>query len=512
MKSFYLFLFFIFSLEATSFEDAIHYSKTGSNKVGHIVIDDRTSGINQSTWVYVREALEYYKKNPPIFIILELNTPGGEVFAAQTISDALKEMDTQLDIPVVAFINNWAISAGAMLAYSSRFITTVKDGSMGAAEPVLTGEGGKLESASEKVNSAIRSDFRNRAAFFDRNPNIAEAMVDKDIILVKRDGKIIKLDNETQILSTDLLISLKGKLLTLTAEEMVEYHVADLLIMPAKTDPLTAEEKASGQYPAAKSLLFTAPFFKDIPNAVMDSYRMDWKGKFFSLLAHPMVQSALFLGVMIGFYMELSAPGFGLPGTLGITSLALIILSSFSQELGGTLEVALLLIGLAILLFDFFILPTFGLMGFIGLLFFGGGLIGLMIPGLKGFNYEFDTRSFNAAGEIFINRLAWLSATFLVGLGLIIALAKWVMPTFKGFDRFVSKGDQEGYSSRELGDKLPKSGSQGVAFTPLRPSGKVKIEDTLYEAITLGSFISSGEAIEVLYQEGNTLVVNKVKL
>ncbi len=40
------------------------------------------------------------------------------------------------------------------------------------------------------MNSAIRADFANRAAFFDRNPLIAEAMVDADLVLVVRDGKL----------------------------------------------------------------------------------------------------------------------------------------------------------------------------------------------------------------------------------------------------------------------------------------------------------------------------------
>ena len=83
--------------------------------------------------------MDYYKKNPPLFLILELNTPGGEVFTAQKISDALKELDTQMDIPVVAYINTWAISAGAMIAYSCRYIAIVNDSSMGAAEPVPDG-------------------------------------------------------------------------------------------------------------------------------------------------------------------------------------------------------------------------------------------------------------------------------------------------------------------------------------------------------------------------------------
>src|SRR5207245_166319 len=122
-----------------------------TNEIGHVLIDDRESGINQSTFLYVKAAMDEYKKSKPLFVILELNTPGGEVFAAQRISDALKELDTQYGIPVVAFVNNWAISAGAMLAYSCRFIVVTKDGAMGAAEP-QTVEGTKMEAASEKVN------------------------------------------------------------------------------------------------------------------------------------------------------------------------------------------------------------------------------------------------------------------------------------------------------------------------------------------------------------------------
>lgn len=505
MRFFIGFLFFVGGLFG-NFE-AIHYDKTGPNRVGHIQIDDRTAGISQSTWIYVKNALDYYKKNRPIFIILELNTPGGEVYAAQKISDALKEMDVQLDIPVVAFINNWAISAGAMLAYSCRYIGTVKDGSMGAAEPVLQGEGGKQESASEKVNSAIRSDFANRAAYFDRNPNIAEAMVDKDLILVMREGKIIKVDNDAQIQSTDRLISPKGKLLTLTAKEMLEFHVADFEVPPAKFTSLTDEEQTSGHYSGAKSPFFTAPFFKDIPDVHVDSYRMDWKGQFFSLLAHPVVQSLLFLGLMLGLYMEISSPGFGLPGTLALTSLILIALSSFSQEIAGLLEVILLLIGLAIILVDLFLLPTFGLMGLIGIIFFLLGLFGLMLPGFKELNFEWDTRTVNAAGEIFLNRLMWLAGTFVVGLGLIALLARYIMPRFTPFQRFVLSGhEQNGYSAIDA-SLFPLPGAKGIAFTPLRPSGKIEVNEAIYDAVTAGSFIEKGEAIEVLRIEGSSVVV-----
>lgn len=490
----------------------INYSKDGQNVIGRIVIDDRDSGISQATWIYVKAALDSYKASRPLFVILELNTPGGEVFAAQKISDALKDLDTQYNIPVVAFINNWAISAGAMLAYSSRYIVTVKDGSMGAAEPVTAGQDGKMESASEKVNSAIRTDFANRASFFGRNPYVAEAMVDKDLILVLRHGKITKLDTESQMRLSgpdpDIVISPKGKLLTLNSDEMVKYGVAEAVVEPAKRDALTLEEEHSGVYPAAKSPLFTDPFFKAIPNATIKTFQMDARTRFFAFLATPVISSLLLMGLMIGAYMEFSTPGFGLPGTLALTCLILIILSSYSQEIGGSLEVVLLFLGLAILLFDLFVFPTFGILGFVGLVFFLMGLFGLMLPGLSNLTFEFDTNTFNGAGEAFFSRLVWLAATFVVTLGVIGVLTKYYLPKSKAFKKFVLEGhEQTGYVATGH-EGMPKAGEKGEALTELRPAGKIMVNGKIFDAISSGQFIHSGEAIEVLRIDGAQVVVN----
>lgn len=487
------------------------------NTIGKIVIDDRTSGISQATWIYVRNALEYYKKNPPLFIILELNTPGGEVYAAQRISDALKDMDTQYNIPIVTFINNWAISAGAMLAYSTRFITVVKDASMGAAEPITQDSSGGTQTASEKVNSAIRTDFANRAMFFGRNPAIAEAMVDKDLILVLRHGKIIKLDNENQIRTSspdpDILISPKGKLLTLNAEELMNYGVADILLLPKQLPLITNEERESGHWMFKKELLHEYPFFSAIPEAEIDEYKMDWKTRFFSFLANPVVQSALFLGLLLGFYLEMNTPGFGLPGGIALTSLALIVLSSFSQELASWFELILLVIGLGIILVELFILPTFGFLGFIGVAFFLFGLFSLMLPGIGAVNFDYDTKTFNAAGEAFLSRLTWLSATLILGLGIIYFLARYFMPSFGGFQKFVLKGHEQYASQGYVAGptNLPSAGERGKALTQLRPAGKILINGVIYDALSSGKYIAIDANIRVTRIEGSSVFVNEVK-
>lgn len=517
--SFLFLLFFGVSWAEESVEDklkkSIHYSEDQPNHIGYIYVGDHETAISDGTWLYIKQALENYKKTKPIFIILELNTPGGEVFAAQKISDALKEIDTQYNIPVVAFINNWAISAGAMLAYSCRFITTVKDGSMGAAEPVLAGESGKMESASEKVNSAIRADFAGRAHFFDRNPLIAEAMVDKDLILVMRDGKIIKLDNENQIQTTDKVISPKGKLLTLDAEKMLEYGVAELILPPRRLEPVTDEEKAAGKWTASKNLLFEDPFFAKIPYATIDSYQMDWKTQLFVFLASPVVASLLMMGLIIGAYMEFNNPGMSLPGSIAGICLFLIILSSFSLQIANWLELILLMTGVILIIVELFFLPTFGLLGFVGVLLFIVGLFGMLIPGLSHVRFEFDTKTLNAAGHYAIERLAWFSGTLILSFVIILFLARYVLPSFKGLNRFVLAGHEQdasaGFVAGQPIDTLPKVGSKGVALSTLRPAGKIMIDDQVFDAVSTGGFIDTKEPIIVVRLEGNVIRVSRME-
>ncbi len=499
------------------FEEHIIYNHDGPNIIGHMSITNRSSEINQSTWLYIKTALEHYKKSKPIFIILELDTPGGEVFAAQQISNALQEFDFQENIPVLAYINNWAISAGAMIAYSCRFIAVVKGGSMGAAEPVLADTTtGKMESASEKIRSVIRTDFANRASYFDRNPLIAEAMVDKDMIVVMRDHKISKLENESQIRlegpEPDIVISPKGKLLTLNAEELLKYGVANLIIPPTKLAPLTPEEMQSGKWPADKLALFHQPFFNAIPNATVEAYQMDWKMLFFSFLMSPLISSLLFMGMTIGFYMEFSAPHFGIPGTVAVTCLFLILLSSFALEIGNWLELILLLTGFVIVLVELFVLPTFGLLGFIGALFFLMGLFGIMVPGIDSVDFEFSTFSLNPAGVAVVQRLAWFCASLLLSCIAIFFIARYApYSKLSSFKRFVLEGhEQVGYIAGEAHKDLPQPGEEGEVFVTLRPSGKVIIQGNIYDALSIGPLIEKGEKVVVVNLDGSTIMVNTI--
>lgn len=492
----------------------IPYDAKGPNFAGRIYIGGKDQSINQSTWIYVKTALDEYKKTKPKMIILELDTPGGEVFAAQKISDALKEMDTLHNIPVVALINNWAISAGAMLAYSCRFIVIVRDAAMGAAEPVYIGTEGQMVSASEKVSSALRADFSNHASYFDRNAILAEAMVDKDVIVVLRDGKIVKLDDETQIRKTDPnpdeVISAKGKLLTLNANQMMRFGVADIKLESVRVEPITPVELEKGVWPGKKMSLFHTLFFDQIPDVMVATYQMDWKTAFVAFLSHPVAQSILFLALMLGIYLEVNSPGLGLPALVSLTSLALIILSSFALEAASMLELIMVLAGMALLALEVFVFPGFGFPGILGLLLIFGGIFALMLPDIRSIDYRFDEHTWNAAGEEFLNRLAWLCGTFVLGLILIAALGRYVMPKFSLFKKFVSEGGEDtssGYVSGLTSKELPPIGAQGSVFATLRPAGKMMYAGEVYDAVSDGRYIEQGTAVRVIEISGGRLVV-----
>ncbi|MBI3211628.1 MAG: hypothetical protein HYZ47_02960 [Simkania negevensis] len=466
--------------------------------IGYLHID-KDLPIDESTFLYVKFALEEFRQKKASLILLDLDTPGGEVFSAIKIAQLLHEIDAKDQIPVIAFIDNWAISAGAMLAYSCRFIAITKTSSMGAAEPVLLSSEGKMETASEKVNSALRSEFINLANLYHRNPLIAEAMVDKEMILVFRQGQIVRLEKEEEIETQDQIITRKGKLLTLNAEELWRYQVADLSI-ESSASPAITEQTIASDLP-----LFQHPFFQNLQAAPLLSYS-DWKVDFFSFLKNPLISSLLFLGLIIGGYMELSHPGFGVPGVLALICLSFILLSSFALQTVGQLELILLGIGAALLLIEIFIIPGFGVTGILGILLILFSLFMLTTSSLGPIEWNGD---WNFVTVAFIERIGYFVLTLFIASAVIAMLARYITPVFLRKGKIISDADQEGFVAASFNRQL--IGKRGVVATELKPAGHIVIENIRYQALSDGGFVDKGESVEVIGGRGAYLIVIKNK-
>jgi membrane-bound serine protease (ClpP class) len=478
---------------------------TPQSWIGRIVIHDHKQGISEATWIYVKAAIDSFKERRPACVILELNTPGGEVFASQRISNVIRSLDTKDGIPVIAYVNNWAVSAGAMIAYSCRYIVAAPDASMGAATPVFqTSEG--MSEAPEKVNSALRSDFANRASFFDRNPDIARAMVDPDIILVRRGGQIIALSSESELHNSshgkDEVLSPKGKLLTLTAEQMKDLGVADMVF--PKDIAFSPDEEIPQGAPLCQTPFRVIPGLSAFPDVPVETFQMNTKTTIVAFLASPLVSSVLVFVMMVCFYLEMSAPGVLLPGVVGGGAVLLLLMGSFAQEAVTWFEPVCIAIGCGIIAIELTFFPTLGLLLFVGGAFLIFGIISLVIPGVQ--SIRFEGNMLNAAGAYVLYRLAWLSAAFLLAIAAIIVLSRHLLLKTLRFSGIIL---EEESPSEEVLSRIV-SGDEATVVATLRPAGKIERDGHLFDAVSGGRYIEEKTRVRVVEVRGNIIFVEPV--
>src|SRR5918992_507079 len=134
---------------------------------------DVTGTVENGLAPYVARGIREAEAAGAAAVYLDIDTPGGRVDAAERISDAIRGAG----IPVYAFVNPRAYSAGALIAISAKGVYMAPGAVMGAATPV-DGEGVR---ASEKMVSAMRAEFRAVAEERGLDPRIAEAMVDESV-------------------------------------------------------------------------------------------------------------------------------------------------------------------------------------------------------------------------------------------------------------------------------------------------------------------------------------------
>ena len=70
--------------------------------------------------------------------------------------------------------------------------------------------------------------------------------------------------------------------------------------------------------------------------------------------------------------------------------------------------------------------------------------------------------------------------------------------------------DEEGFVSVPMEPRL-LTGKSGVAATVLRPSGKIFLEGTYYDAVSLKGFIEKGEEVVVKRYENFQLYVMRIE-
>jgi membrane-bound serine protease (ClpP class) len=392
----------------------------------------------------IREA----KENGAAAVLLDINTFGGRVDAAVAMRDTL------LNAPIrtIAFVNQRAISAGALIALACSTVIMAKGGTIGAAAPVLGGAG-ETQPAGEKAVSYVRKEFRATAEARNRPPEFAEAMVDADVEITGVIGK--------------------GKLLTLTTAEALKYKVADLT---AATVDAALDAAGLGK--------------ANVRNA-----RQTWAESLVRFLTHPIVSSLLMTLGLLGLLVEIRTPGFAVPGTVGLISLGLFFWGHWLVRLAGLEELLLVSVGVLLLALEIFVLPGFTVAGVAGIVTIVLGL-GMTLVGA------------GATAAAISDALARVVLSVLLAIAGALALLR-VLPHLPFGRRLVLATDMPaglGYVSAPESDRR-WLGRTGTALSPLRPAGIAEIDGTRLDVVSEGGFIVAGATIEVTRTDGNRIVV-----
>ena len=142
------------------------------------------------------------------------------------------------------------------------------------------------------------------------------------------------------------------------------------------------------------------------------------------------------------------------------------------------LPILLILVGLALILAEVYLVPGFNVVGIIGF---------LMILFALGFGFT----EHGFAGGVLL-----LVGTVGAGSGMFYFL--W---TSGAWDRFVlatSLRRDDASEQREAEDRSRYLGKVGRAVTPLRPTGVVEIDGDRLEVVTEGEFIAAGSAVKIV--------------
>jgi membrane-bound serine protease (ClpP class) len=403
---------------------------------------------------FVERTLDEAAGSSAAAVILEIDTFGGRVDAAVLIRDAL----LRSKVKTVAFINKRAISAGALISLAAEHIVMAEGGTIGAATPVQIGlPGTPAQPVEEKTVSYMRKEFRATAETRKRPPLLAEAMVDAD---VEVPGLIEK-----------------GKLLTLTTDEALEHKLADF-----RADRLDG----------VLSLL-------KLENAEVRRAEETWAESLVRVLTHPVVSGVLIAVGMLGILVEIQTPGFGVPGAVGLTSMALFLWGHWLVRLAGWEEMLLIGIGLILLAIEVFLIPGFGIFGGLGIAALLGGL-GLSLVGA------------GATWGVILFSVGQVMLALLIAIVVALAFLRVVPRLPFGRPLVLETGlpAESGYASAPETDRR-WLGKRGTAASTLRPAGIAHFNHERVDVVTEGEFIEAGEAIEVIRVDGNRIVVRPIQ-
>ncbi|TWT56238.1 NfeD family protein [Allorhodopirellula solitaria] len=422
-------------------------------------------------------------------IIFDIHSPGGFTMVTLELMDMVQDAD---QVETVAYIGKDAISGAALLSLSMDTILMKPDARIGDAGEIVMGEDGAYRYTQAKSRSVLAQRARDTAAATGRPIALAEKMTDKDMVVFRATNTDT---GETRFLSDKEIAAMKdaddweiGKPIREAGKDMffiangrraVELGVADQLV--------------SGKDDLARVLNVQSPI-PEVQRSWVDTLVFILNMKFFTFL--------LVLAGLVALAVEFSAPGLGAGGLVSLLCFGLFFWSRFLGGTSGWLEVLLFAIGLLCIACEIFVIPGFGIAGILGLALTAGSLV--MASG----------RLTMPSGQIdwtgLGNDLVIVLGAFLGFLFAVVFLTSY-MGSIPGLSRLTLQAEISPESA-VIDESAPtwqrvEIGQTGTTVSPLRPGGRVEVDDMLVDVVSEGDYIDVGEPVRVIAKQGSRVVV-----
>ncbi len=453
--------------------------------------------IDQSLTVFLRRSIEKARADQASHIIFEIDTFGGRVDSALQITTLIGSLS---DITTVAYVSlrpegtavSW--SAGALIAFSTDKIYMSPGTSMGSAAPVIQSPDGTT-AADEKTVSAVRTQMASLAEKNNYSRAVATAMVDSDVelleVYVDEQLRVLTRNEFDTLLRTEpegdiregRIISAPGKLLSLTAGELEKYGISSGTIgtLSGILEDLQISDK---------TLVTLSPTSAD---------------RIVTIITGAAFTSILILIGIIALFMEISSPGFGIPGAVAVLSFAMLFTGNALLGTVGSVELILFVLGIALIIVEIFLIPGFGVTGITG--------ISLMILGLILSMQDFIVPTFTWQWDALGRNVLLVVGNVVAGF-IAFGILAFLIPKYTPFRRLTLSLNQDtslGYSAQDENMETEYLGKSGTALTVLRPSGKADIEGMSVQVETVGEYIEKGAEVIVSAVNGNRIVVRRKK-
>lgn len=431
---------------------------------------DIKENIAPAIWRQTKQALEEADSLNADIILIHMNTYGGTVLDA----DSIRTKILNSSLPIYVFIDNNAASAGALISMACDSIYMRPGASIGAAT-VVNQTGQKMP---DKYQSYMRSIMRSTAEshggdtivsgkdttfHWFRDPKIAEAMVDESVYI-------------SGVIDT-------GKVLTFTPSEAMKFGFCEGI---AENIPEVLEQIG-------------------IDNYEMIEYKPSVLEKFIGFLVNPMVSGILIMAILGGIYFEMQTPGIGFPLIIAIAAAFAYFAPLYLEGLAANWEILIFVVGLILIALEIFVIPGFGVAGLLGITFSFTGLVLSLIDNIN-FNFE------GVHPDKILTALTTVIVALFSGFLLSLALSKRIFTANSGAFRNMSLHSTQEKEDGFVGvDTSGKNlvGKTGIAYTVLRPSGKVKIDGKIYDAVSGWGMIDKDNEIIVTRTESAQLYVEK---